>query len=190
VAAGAADGSDLVVSSSMPVRDLEWYGPVREGLRVLANRGANGIDGVLSTAVGVALAGRPTTALLGDLAFLHDANGLLGATDRGLDLVVVVVDNRGGGIFSFLPQAELLPAERFERLFGTPHDVDLVALAAAHGVPGVVVDTAAELDEALAVARAGRGVRLVVARTDRVANVALHRELQAAVDAAVGSPAP
>lgn len=190
VAAGAADGSDLVVSSSMPVRDLEWYGPVREGLRVLANRGANGIDGVLSTAVGVALAGRPTTALLGDLAFLHDANGLLGATDRGLDLVVVVVDNRGGGIFSFLPQAELLPAGRFERLFGTPHDVDLVALAAAHGVPGVVVDTAAELDEALAVARAGRGVRLVVARTDRVANVALHRELGAAVDAAVGSPAP
>jgi 2-succinyl-5-enolpyruvyl-6-hydroxy-3-cyclohexene-1-carboxylate synthase len=186
VLAGAAEGSDLVVSSSMPVRDLEWFGTPREGVRVLANRGANGIDGVVSTAVGVALAGRPTTALLGDVALLHDTNGLLGVADRALDLVVVVVDNRGGGIFSFLPQAELLPAPRFERLFGTPHDVDLVALAAAHGVPGEAAGTAAELEDALGRARAGEGVRLVVARTDRVANVEVHRELDAAVAAAVG----
>jgi 2-succinyl-5-enolpyruvyl-6-hydroxy-3-cyclohexene-1-carboxylate synthase len=175
--------SELVVSSSMPVRDLEWYGPPTAGIRVHANRGANGIDGVVSTAVGVALgSGRPTALLIGDLAFLHDSNGLLGATRRDLDLVVVVVDNDGGGIFSFLPQAEALPRGTFELAFGTPHGSDLVALAAAYGAQArPVVDVAGEV----AAATAAGGVHILVVRTDRRANVALHDRLHAAVAASL-----
>jgi 2-succinyl-5-enolpyruvyl-6-hydroxy-3-cyclohexene-1-carboxylate synthase len=179
-------GSDLVVSSSMPIRDVEWYARPRTDLTVHANRGANGIDGVLSTALGVAVAaGRPTACLLGDIAFLHDATALVGIGARGVDLTIVVVDNDGGGIFNFLPQASTLPAGRFEQLFGTPHGVRPEALAAAHGIEAVSVDTAADLGPALHATGSGAGVRLVVVRTDRLANVKLHDELHAAVADAV-----
>lgn len=174
-------GSALVASSSMPIRDLEWYAPARAGVQVLANRGANGIDGVLSTAVGVALAGAPTALLIGDVAFLHDTNGLLGLARRGVDLVVVVIDNRGGGIFSFLPQRDGLDEQRFEQLFGTPHDVDLVALCSAHGVPAERVNTRTGVQAAIAGALTRGGPRVVVVQTDRDDNVAVHRELAAAV---------
>ena len=133
------DGTTLVVSSSMPIRDVEWYMAPRTGLRVLANRGANGIDGVLSTALGVAASGAKTHVLLGDLAFIHDVGALaLMARRPDLDIAVTVVDNGGGGIFSFLPQAESLPAERFEQLFGTPHGLNLAAVAEGFGVGDVV----------------------------------------------------
>jgi 2-succinyl-5-enolpyruvyl-6-hydroxy-3-cyclohexene-1-carboxylate synthase len=171
----------LFVSSSMPIRDVEWFGHPASTTRVLANRGANGIDGIVSTALGCAVGG-PVVALVGDLAFLHDAGGLLGATARGLaSCVFVVVDNGGGGIFSFLPQATALPVERFEQLFGTPQSVDLEALAAVHGIESAVVDRAAELLPAVSAARAAGGVRLVLVRTDRAANVVVHEELHAAV---------
>lgn len=186
VAASLTADASLVVASSMPVRDLEWFGGPTAG-RVLANRGANGIDGVVSTAVGVALAGGPTVALVGDLAFLHDTNALLGAADRDLSLTVVVVDNDGGGIFSFLPQAEALGAEEFERLFATPHGLDLVAVARAHGVDAAEVTSSAEL--AQVVAEPAPGVRVRVVRTDRRANVAVHRRLYDAVAAALGGGA-
>jgi 2-succinyl-5-enolpyruvyl-6-hydroxy-3-cyclohexene-1-carboxylate synthase len=178
----ASAAGSLVVASSMPVRDVEWFAAPRIGLRVHANRGANGIDGVVSTAVGVA-AGRdaPVTALVGDIAFLHDANALLGLASRRLDLTIVVVDNRGGAIFSFLSQKDLLPVERFEQLFGTPHDVDLAALAVVHGLPALTVHDADGLVPALAAASSAPGTHVVVVRTDREANVALHRELAAAV---------
>jgi 2-succinyl-5-enolpyruvyl-6-hydroxy-3-cyclohexene-1-carboxylate synthase len=176
-------GAALVVASSMPVRDVEWYSSPRTGLRVLANRGANGIDGTVSTVLGVAAgsAGSPTVGLLGDLAFLHDAGGLLGAADRALDAVLVVVDNAGGGIFSFLPQATAVPPPMFERLFGTPHRVDLGALARLHGLKTWAVEAAEQLVPAVTDALDAGGVTVVVVRTDRAANVAVHDELHAAV---------
>jgi 2-succinyl-5-enolpyruvyl-6-hydroxy-3-cyclohexene-1-carboxylate synthase len=182
----AAARGTLVVASSMPVRDVEWYSEPRTGLRVLSNRGANGIDGVVSTAVGVALgSGEPVTALVGDVAFLHDANALLGLAKRDLDLTIVVVDNRGGAIFSFLPQHELLERERYELLFGTPHDVDLAALAGVHGIPAVTVEDAEGAAPAIQAAVAAPGTRVVVVRTDRDANVAVHRALNSAVAGAL-----
>ncbi|MBO0714269.1 MAG: 2-succinyl-5-enolpyruvyl-6-hydroxy-3-cyclohexene-1-carboxylic-acid synthase, partial [Acidimicrobiales bacterium] len=152
------DGTGLAVASSMPVRDLETFAAGRNGVTVVANRGVNGIDGFVSTVLGMA-ASRTwpvTVALLGDLCLLHDANGLLGANGRGLDAVLVVLDNHGGGIFSFLPQARL-PAH-FEELFGTPQEVDLRALCALHGVPVTEVDRADALATAVGDAIAGGGV--------------------------------
>jgi 2-succinyl-5-enolpyruvyl-6-hydroxy-3-cyclohexene-1-carboxylate synthase len=182
--AALADGSSLVVSSSMPVRDLEWYGAPRHGVTVFANRGANGIDGVTSTAVGVALAtGAPTSLLIGDVAFLHDSNGLLGAVRRDVDLTVIVVDNDGGGIFSFLPQAQVLPVDRFEQLFGTPHGVDIEGLARAHGIAAETIESPDAFRKALSADHAG--VRVLRVVTDRVANVGVHDEVHRAVRAAL-----
>jgi 2-succinyl-5-enolpyruvyl-6-hydroxy-3-cyclohexene-1-carboxylate synthase len=181
------DGATLVVASSMPVRDVEWYAAPRRGVRVVANRGANGIDGLVSTAVGAAVGtGAATTLLIGDVAFLHDANGLLELVRRDVDLTIVVVDNRGGGIFSFLPQASALPPERFELLFGTPHAVDLVALAAAYGVDAARAATADDVRRALAGSgEARRAPRVVVVPTERASNVADHDRIHAAVAAAL-----
>jgi 2-succinyl-5-enolpyruvyl-6-hydroxy-3-cyclohexene-1-carboxylate synthase len=184
----AAASGTVVVASSMPVRDVEWFGAPRTGLRVHANRGANGIDGVVSTAAGMAIAGgEPVTALVGDIAFLHDSTALLGLAAREVDLTIVVVDNRGGAIFSFLPQRELLAAERFELLFGTPHDVDLAALAVVHGLPAMTVHDASGLGPALAAAQGAPGTHVIVVHTDREANVAVHRALDAAVHTAISS---
>lgn len=187
LSAALPPGATLVVSSSMPVRDLEWYGAPRTGLRVLGNRGANGIDGVVSTAVGVALANSgPTALLVGDLALLHDTNGLLGLAERQVDLTIVVVDNRGGGIFSFLPPAEAVAPAGFELLFGTPHHVDLIALAAAHGLASNRVIDLAGLRATVEQAAATGGVRVVVAPGDRQENVAAHDAIHIAVADALG----
>jgi 2-succinyl-5-enolpyruvyl-6-hydroxy-3-cyclohexene-1-carboxylate synthase len=170
------DGSALVVASSMPVRDLESFAAPRTGVRVHANRGVNGIDGFVATVLGISAGDDgPTVALTGDLCFLHDANGLLGAVDRGLDAVFVVIDNRGGGIFSFLPQAQL--PEHFETLFGTPQPVELTGLAAVHGVPTVEVTRADALAPALLDAISAGGVRMVLVRTERADNVVRHRQI-------------
>lgn len=178
----ALRGDDvLLTASSMPVRDVEWFGHPHQRVRVVANRGANGIDGLVSTAVGISLSGRRTVAHLGDLAFLHDSNGLLGLRDRDVDCVFVVVDNRGGGIFSFLPQAEALQERQFTRLFGTPQPVDIAALAEAHGVPAQEATTVDALQSALA----RTGARVVVVPSSRSANVAVHETLNAAVAGAV-----
>jgi len=165
------------------VRDVEWYAAPRAGVTVHANRGANGIDGVVSTAVGVAIAaGAPTGLLIGDIAFLHDSNGLIGLTARELDLRIVVVDNDGGGIFSFLPQATELAVDRFEQLFGTPHGTNIAALAAAHGLDVEPVHTVGQLREALGT----RGPRVAHVRTDRAANVTAHAAIHDAIHRALG----
>ena len=184
-------GAALVVASSMPIRDVEWYGAARHDIEVVANRGANGIDGMVSTILGAAAGseGRPTVGLLGDLAFLHDAGALVGAATRGLDAVMVVVDNKGGGIFSFLPQATSVAAPLAERLFGTPHEVDPVSLAAAYGLEAREVTAADQLAPAVAWGLSTGGVTVIVVRTDRKTNVAVHDEIHAAVSAALGAPA-
>jgi len=188
VVAGLPDGGVLLASSSMPIRDVEWYSAPRRDVTILANRGANGIDGVLSTAVGVALGrGAPTVGLVGDLAFLYDAGALLGASDREVHLTVIVVDNDGGGIFSFLPQAAALPAAQFERYWGTPHGIDVGAVAAAYGVEVARVADRESLDAVLA-GVTGPGVRVAVVRSERSANVAAHDQLNRAVAAAPTPP--
>ena len=179
VVAHLPDDADLVVASSMPVRDLEWFGGRRA--RAHANRGANGIDGTLSTAVGRALTGPTTFVLVGDLAFVHDANALLALTARDADVRIVVVDNDGGGIFSFLPQATTLPTERFEALFGTPLGADLVGLASGYRVRARAVASLGELVDQLAVP----GPWVAVVPSDRARNVAVHDALHAAVAAAL-----
>jgi 2-succinyl-5-enolpyruvyl-6-hydroxy-3-cyclohexene-1-carboxylate synthase len=155
----------------------------RDGIVVHANRGANGIDGFVSTALGVADAhAGPTVAFCGDLCFLHDTNGLLAASGARRGATFVVVDNDGGGIFSFLPQDGM---PEFEQLFGTPHGRDLVAIARAHGVGAERVKDLQQLPEAVASGE----TRVLVLPVDRAGSVARHRSLWAAVAAAL-SEAP
>jgi 2-succinyl-5-enolpyruvyl-6-hydroxy-3-cyclohexene-1-carboxylate synthase len=184
LAAWCPDGATLVAASSMPIRDLESFMRPRRGLRVIANRGASGIDGFVSTTLGAALAGRgPTVALAGDLSMLHDQNGLLLARSSSVDAVFVVVNNDGGGIFSFLPQAEF-PGD-FERLFGTPHGMSFEAVAALYRCGYRRVDQAADLTVAVGEALLAGGVHLVEVPTERTANVVLHREIWRAVGTAL-----
>ena len=175
LAGSMPDGGRLVVASSMPVRDLEWFGGAAAAAH--SNRGANGIDGVVSTALGLALHGGPAVALVGDIAFLHDGGALTALAPRRADLRIVVVDNDGGGIFSFLPQAAALAGDRFEQLFGTPHGTDTVAVARAHGLDADTVTTVGALRE-----RLGRpGPTVTRIPTERAANVAVHAAINAAV---------
>jgi 2-succinyl-5-enolpyruvyl-6-hydroxy-3-cyclohexene-1-carboxylate synthase len=185
VVAALVDDAHLHVSSSMPIRDVEWFAAPRDHLRVTANRGANGIDGVTSAAVGIALArrGQPTALLTGDIAFLHDSSALVGLRRRAVDLAIVVIDNDGGGIFSFLPQASAVPEAEFELLFGTPHGVDIGAVARAHDLEFVEVDTPGALSSAVA----KPGTHVVRVRTDRTLSVAVHEALHQAVGTALES---
>ncbi len=177
----------LVVAASMPIRDVEAFLPVRDDApRVLSNRGANGIDGTTSTAFGVAAAASgPVVLLTGDVALVHDLGGLLAARRLGLSLTLVVVNNDGGGIFEFLPVAGA--GDVFERHVATPHGLDLAAAAALFGLGHERVQTRAALRDAVARSVAAGGATILEARTDRRANVALHRRAWAAVTAA--SPA-
>jgi 2-succinyl-5-enolpyruvyl-6-hydroxy-3-cyclohexene-1-carboxylate synthase len=181
----------LVVSSSMPVRDLESFGPARpDPPRVVANRGVNGIDGVVSTALGVALASAgPTAALVGDLAFLHDVSALVRSEGLRADLCVVVADNHGGGIFSFLAPASALDGTSFDTLFGTPQEADVARVAAGFGWEVDDIDAASGptgLEDAID-RRLGSGSMSVirVRLPRRHENVDLHRRINAAVVAAV-----
>jgi 2-succinyl-5-enolpyruvyl-6-hydroxy-3-cyclohexene-1-carboxylate synthase len=176
--------STLVAASSMPVRDLDWFMRPHDDLRVLGNRGASGIDGFVSTAMGVALAStKPVAALAGDLSILHDSNGLAVDADDRPDLVFVVANNDGGGIFSFLPQVRW--PDTFERVFGTPHGISFEKLAELHRCGYARITVADELPRALTDARAAGGVHLLEARTDRASNVEVHRRIWDAVHEAL-----
>jgi 2-succinyl-5-enolpyruvyl-6-hydroxy-3-cyclohexene-1-carboxylate synthase len=177
----------LFASNSMAVRDVDSFlSPATKPLRVLVSRGANGIDGIPSTALGAAAALETPLALLtGDLAFLHDVGGLLAAKRHGLSMLCVVVNDDGGGIFSYLPVADSSDPTHFEDLFTTPHGTDLAHATALAGGRHVRVAVQAELEAALGRALAEPGLQVVEARVAREANVAHHRALWAAVAEAV-----
>jgi 2-succinyl-5-enolpyruvyl-6-hydroxy-3-cyclohexene-1-carboxylate synthase len=181
------DGSTLVLGSSQPPRDIGLAAAPRDGLRLVANRGVAGIDGTVSTSVGVALGVgsdiAPTVALMGDLTFLHDMTGLvIGPHEPRPDLTIVVSNNGGGGIFHTLEPGEPLHARAFERVFGTPHDVQLAGLAEAAGWEHVLVSTADELAGAIA---DPSGIRIVEVPTGRSDLRELHAGIRAAVSKAV-----
>jgi 2-succinyl-5-enolpyruvyl-6-hydroxy-3-cyclohexene-1-carboxylate synthase len=200
LAAALPDGALLWAASSMPIRDLDQQLAPRTGLRVLASRGASGIDGTTSAAIGAALAhqaagGGPAVALIGDLALLHDSAGLfIGPDEPRPDLCLVVINNDGGGIFSALEQASF-PGS-FERVFGTPHGADVGRLAAAAGLPyqritqfsQLVTELATQPAGELAGALAGSGLRVVELQTSRTEAAELRTRLQQAATAAVVSP--
>jgi 2-succinyl-5-enolpyruvyl-6-hydroxy-3-cyclohexene-1-carboxylate synthase len=187
------DGALLWAGNSMPVRDLDaWLPSSVRAIRPLSNRGANGIDGVVSTALGAAAAEvGPVVLVVGDVSFLHDLNALVAARLHGLSATIVLIDNDGGGIFSFLPQAttdapEVGLPENYEELFGTPHGIDVGPIVTALGGeyrsigPG---DLAAAILDSVG----RRGVQVLSLRTDRARNVELHREAATVVADALGS---
>jgi 2-succinyl-5-enolpyruvyl-6-hydroxy-3-cyclohexene-1-carboxylate synthase len=181
LASALPDGALLWSGSSQPVRDIDLGLSPRADLRVLASRGTSGIDGTTSSAIGAALAhGGPAFALIGDLAFLHDAAGLaLGPDEPRPDLCLVVVNNDGGGIFSTLEQAAF-PGS-FERLFGTPHGTELHHLAAAFGLPYQRLEQPGDLTKALQ----GTGLRIVEAQTGRAAGAELRARLRSVAAEAI-----
>jgi 2-succinyl-5-enolpyruvyl-6-hydroxy-3-cyclohexene-1-carboxylate synthase len=166
----------------MPIRDQEAFLPAGEADALfLCNRGANGIDGLVSSGIGAAHAGgRPTTVVTGDLGLLHDLGGLAALRDVQTPVRIVVVDNGGGGIFDFLPQAEALEADELEALLRTPREVDAGKAADLFGLPHRRLESLDDLPAALA---AGTG--LIEIPVDREANVDLHRRLAAAVATAI-----
>jgi 2-succinyl-5-enolpyruvyl-6-hydroxy-3-cyclohexene-1-carboxylate synthase len=173
-------GATLVVASSMPVRDVETFFPVREDApRVLSNRGANGIDGTVSTAFGAAAAHGPVVLLIGDVALAHDIGGLLAASRLGIKLAIVVLDNDGGGIFDFLPVSR--EGAEFERHVATPHGLDFSHAAALYGCAHKRAGDPEGFREALDRALAADHTTIVEVRTDRKENVALHRDVWEAV---------
>ena len=170
----------LFVASSMPVRDVELFFPANQSApRVLSNRGANGIDGTVSSAFGVAAcADGPVVLLIGDVALAHDIGGLLAARRLGLNLTIVLLNNDGGGIFHFLPVASQRDA--FEEHVATPHGLEFASAAALYGCRHELPGTVQELRLAIDAALGADHTTIIEVRTDREQNLALHRRVAAA----------
>lgn len=170
------NGSDIFVSSSMPIRDIDtFFLATQKDIRIFANRGTNGIDGVTSTALGFSTVHkRPTYLLIGDLAFLHDANAFVASRYQVSDLTVVVMNNDGGGIFSYLPQASV--EAHYENLFGTPTALTFRELAVMYDVQYERLEKLSAFEAALQ-ANKHKPLRLLEVMTNRAVNVASHRAL-------------
>jgi 2-succinyl-5-enolpyruvyl-6-hydroxy-3-cyclohexene-1-carboxylate synthase len=179
------DNAVLYAGNSMPVRDLDTFYPGGErSIRFMANRGANGIDGVLSSALGAGVhATGPLVLAVGDLSFYHDSNGLLGGKLHRLRATVILLNNNGGGIFSFLPQAA--HPEHFEELFGTPHGLDFSRLAAAYDAGFSRVAAGKDFRSLTQHALNADGINIVEVPTERASNVRLHREVWQTVASAI-----
>ena len=176
IGAAIPAGTSLFISSSRPIRDLEGFASARTGVETFANRGLAGIDGNISTALGIASQRKETIAVLGDLGFLHDLTGLIHNED--INLKILVINNDGGGIFSTLTQRGVAG---FEEVFGTPHGKDLAAIASAIGVPAKTISTQAELKSELAAPIKGVSV-VVIAAPDREANADFLKKVYSQVD--------
>jgi 2-succinyl-5-enolpyruvyl-6-hydroxy-3-cyclohexene-1-carboxylate synthase len=176
-------GTPLSIANSMPVRDVEFAWPASDrGIRPIFNRGANGIDGTLSSALGSAHRAAPAALLTGDLALLHDSNGFLIRPKLRGSLTIVLINNRGGGIFEHLPVAQFDPP--FEEFIATPQEANFAQLAAAHGAEHTLVRDWAEFTGLISTLPA-TGIRVLELRTDRKRDAAMRQELFAAVAAAV-----
>jgi 2-succinyl-5-enolpyruvyl-6-hydroxy-3-cyclohexene-1-carboxylate synthase len=176
IGAAIPAGTSLFISSSRPIRDLEGFASARTGVETFANRGLAGIDGNISTALGIASQRKETIAVLGDLGFLHDLTGLIHNED--INLKILVINNDGGGIFSTLSQRGVAG---FEEVFGTPHGKDLAAIASAIGVPAKTISTQAELKSELAAPIKGVSV-VVITAPDRDANADFLKKVYSQVD--------
>jgi len=190
------DGTQLFLSSSMPIRDIDTFAPAApKSLRVLCNRGANGIDGVTSSALGAsaaqtALESKNRTVLLtGDLAFLHDLGGLLATKRCVLDATLVIINNGGGGIFSFLPIASFGEQVHFEELFTTPHGLDFEHVAQLFGMEYARAETSTEFRQALARMLTTPGTNLLELKVSREASVAQHRRIVQEICTELGNEA-
>lgn len=187
VLAGIPEGTVLTVGSSMPIRDIDTFGgKSARQIKIVGNRGASGIDGLISAALGSAASGAPAVALVGDVSAFHDLNAIATAATLALPLTIVVVNNNGGGIFHFLPHREpgWLDDDAFERFLATPHETDFAAVATALGVSGETITARDGLQHALDTT--GTGPRLLQLHTDREVNLALHRSIATRVKAAIG----
>ena len=170
------EGSTLFSSNSMPIRDVDTYFFTNDrSLQIYANRGTNGIDGVVSTALGMSTKAGSMYLLIGDLAFFHDLNGLLTARKYQLDMTIVVMNNNGGGIFSYLPQAN--DPNHFEDLFGTPMDLEFAHAAKLYGAGYFHITSREEFIPALQEADQRQGINIIEVMTNRENNVANHRKL-------------
>ena len=172
------DGTTLYIGSSMPVRDLDtFFWSSKQHIRIIGNRGANGIDGVISSALGASAVvdHEPTVLVLGDLSFFHDLNGLLAARLHRLNLTIILINNHGGGIFSFLPQAAY--PEHFEQLFGTPTGLDFRLVVEMYGGQFHRVDNWESFRKAVNQGLHSSGLDVIEIPTERVSNVKMHRQL-------------
>lgn len=170
------EGSTLFVGNSMPIRDLDtFFHYNQKSIRVMANRGANGIDGTVSTALGAGMASQPLYLVLGDLTFFHDLNGLIASKQYGIDINILLINNNGGGIFSFLPQAN--HPRNFEKLFGTPLDLDFSHAIKMFGGQYDLISDWEHFISAFQQNMDRSGIKVMEITTNRDRNLTEHREL-------------